>query len=119
MPFAKGQSGNPNGKTLDKPWREALRRALARSGGKNGGVAEGLDKIAAVVVKLAQEGDLAAIKEVADRLEGKAHQSVDLNVSNEQPVTELSDNELVRFIAARRAGSNGTSEEAEGASKPH
>lgn len=118
MPWKPGQSGNPNGRIGDKPWREALRRALARAAGKNGGVAEGLDSIAAAVVTLAQQGDMNAIKEIADRLDGKAAQSVDVNMTHERPIAELTDAELTR-IAAERGSSAGVAEAQAGPTKPH
>lgn len=119
MPWKPGQSGNPQGRIGDKPWREALRRALARAAGKNGGVAEGLDSIATAVVSLAQQGDMQAIKEIADRLDGKAAQSLDVNMSHERPIAELTDAELSSVIAAQHPGGSGTAEAKTGPAKPH
>jgi hypothetical protein len=65
-----------NGNASRQPWKDALRYALAnyvKGDVKRGGA---LKAIGAKLVHMAVEGDLAAIKEVGDRLEGKAHQSI-------------------------------------------
>lgn len=69
MAFEKGQSGNPGGRPKDKPWRQALMLALKDEDGAK------LRRIAEKVVGLAEDGDLAAVKEIADRLDGKAAQT--------------------------------------------
>lgn len=66
--FQKGQSGNPSGRPKEKPWRDALNIAL-----KDGDGAK-LRKIAEVTVTLAEAGEQWAVKEIADRLDGKAVQ---------------------------------------------
>ena len=50
-----------------------------------------LRRIAAKLVEGAEEGELAAIREIADRLDGKPAQVID---RRELPVTELTDAEL-------------------------
>jgi len=66
------------GRKSDKSWRDALRRALARAG-KSDGVDGGLNAVADTVVALAMSGDKDAYKEIGDRLDGKPHQSVEIN----------------------------------------
>lgn len=66
-----------SGRKSDKAWRDALRRALARHGGAEG-VDGGLNAVADAVVALAAQGDLAAVKEIGDRLDGKPHQSLEV-----------------------------------------
>jgi hypothetical protein len=56
-----------------------------------------LRRIADRLVKRAEEGDLAAIREIADRLDGKPAQVID---RRDVSVTELTDAELMA-IAAR------------------
>lgn len=68
MAFQKGQSGNPGGRPADKPWREAIMLALKDKDPKR------LRKIADRLVDLAGEGDMGAIKEIGDRLDGKPAQ---------------------------------------------
>lgn len=78
MPFQKGQSGNPNGRPKSsKLFNDMLRLAI---NGADGDMAE-LRKIADKLVEKAVAGDIQAIKEVADRLDGKPHQSTDTKVS--------------------------------------
>jgi len=54
-------------------YNSALKRALARSG-KN--VDGGLNKVCDQLVEAALNGESWAIKEIADRIDGKAHQSL-------------------------------------------
>lgn len=56
-----------------KPWGDALRRALARREADN---RPGLNAIADVLMDKALDGDMAALKELGDRLDGKAAQSI-------------------------------------------
>lgn len=66
--FEKGQSGNPGGRRKEKPWRDALTLALKDGDGLK------LRKIAEAVVSLAETGDMQAIKEIGDRMDGKPAQ---------------------------------------------
>ena len=59
--------GNVNA-LKNKPWGDALRRCLARREQEGG---KALNAIAEVLTEKALEGDLAAIKELGDRLDGK------------------------------------------------
>jgi ribosomal protein L17 len=61
--------GNKNG-VKNKPWREAIDRALAQGDGKK------LRSIADKLIDLAAEGDMAAIRELGDRLDGKPAQAI-------------------------------------------
>jgi vacuolar-type H+-ATPase catalytic subunit A/Vma1 len=51
-----------------KPWRDALRLELARADGPQG---TALERIARIVVNNALNGDMEAIYEVANRIDGK------------------------------------------------
>lgn len=67
-----GQSGNPKGRPLSKPYKEALEQQLAALALKNGiDPDRGYEVIAAAHVAKAMTGDMAAIKELADRIDGK------------------------------------------------
>lgn len=79
MPFQKGQSGNKDGQKYNRDWREAIRMALADKDGSDWKKA--LRNIATTLIEAAQQGDMAAIKEIGDRLDGKPQQSVDMNVT--------------------------------------
>lgn len=73
MPFEKGQSGNPGGKSKSiKLFQEALSVAIKRTDGDKTKLA----KIAEALVDKAISGDVPAIKEVADRLDGKPTQTI-------------------------------------------
>jgi len=66
----------PRGPYIDKPFRDALRLAVKRSADVDVKGKTKLDKIAASLVSEAVEGDVPAIKEIADRLDGKVPQAV-------------------------------------------
>lgn len=51
-----------------KPWSEAIRRALLRG--------DNLNDLAEALIQKAIEGDIQAMKEIGDRTEGKALQTV-------------------------------------------
>lgn len=62
------QPGNRNAKK-GALFRDALHKALVRDKGS-------LERIVSALVARACEGDLAAIKEIADRLDGKPSQAI-------------------------------------------
>ena len=112
--------GSPSsGNKRDKLIRDALMIAVNRV---QEGDPQGRKKLAvaaAKVVEMAVEGDLAAFKEIADRIDGKAPQSVDVTTRHEQPITEWTDADLERVIAERSAGSARVAKASEGPQKPH
>ena len=63
--------GNTNA-TKSRPWRAAIDRAIAQSD------PDRLRSLAEKLIKKAEEGDLSAIKELGDRLDGKPSQQIDL-----------------------------------------
>ncbi len=91
MPFQKGVSGNPGGKPKTLLWREAIERAVTRRSKKKN--LKGLDDIADVLLDAAAMGDMAAIRELGDRLDGKPPQALEhsgnLAVSHEAALAEL------------------------------
>ena len=74
MPFEPGKSGNPSGRAIDKPWRDAIRLAANEIDDKT--QKKKIRLIAEAVVNAAASGDMQAAKEVGDRLDGKAPQAV-------------------------------------------
>ncbi len=112
--------GSPtSGNKRDKLIRDALMIAVNRV---QEGDPHGRKKLAiaaAAVVEKAVEGDLAAFKEIADRIDGKAPQSVDVTTRHEQPITEWTDADLERVIADRSTSRTGVAAKAEGQTKPH
>lgn len=113
-------AGNANsGSKRDKRIREAMILAVNRI---HEGDPEGRRKLnvaVAKIVDMACAGDLSAFKEIADRIDGKAPQSLDVTTTHERPVSELTDAELSALIASRRTSGNGVAEEATGKTKPH
>jgi hypothetical protein len=89
--MANGKAGAPKGNQNGKgrsgtQWKDAIRKALARDKGS-------LERVAIALIKEAEDGNIAAIKEMGDRLDGKAV----------QPVIGESDNkltvEILRFAS--------------------
>lgn len=72
MPFEAGQVSNPEGRN-GKQFKAALNIAIKRV--ENDKTA--LARIAEALVSKAEGGDVQAIKEVADRLDGKAIQALE------------------------------------------
>lgn len=72
---------NPKGAKSDKIWRDAVMRAVRRLGGdtppKSTTKAQRLDLLADALVAKGLEGDVPAIREVGDRLDGKAVQAIE------------------------------------------
>lgn len=69
-----GQPGNLNG-LKKKVWTEALRRALLSTDPAT--KRKRLELAVDALVRQAIDGDVAALREVADRIEGKASQPVE------------------------------------------
>jgi hypothetical protein len=84
MPFAKGQSGNPGGRGTEKIWRDALLKAVKEK--QETGKGRQLEAIAAALVNAACKGDVAAIREIGDRLDGKPHQSTTVSGDPDNPL---------------------------------
>ena len=67
------RTGRPVGATnKDKPFRAALVRALGIADNNP----EKLDKLAEALIAKAKTGDVAALREVSDRLDGKVAQAL-------------------------------------------
>lgn len=74
MPFSKGKSGNPNGAPRGaKLWRDAVRLIVNRRDEDGMKV---IDKLARQLLASAMAGDISAIKEIGDRLDGKPGQAI-------------------------------------------
>jgi predicted RNA-binding Zn ribbon-like protein len=92
-------AGRPAGsQNKDKPYREALRRAIARA--EQAKSPHALDRIADKHLAEAASGDVAAINSLADRLDGKPAQESTLNVTHS--VRELTDEQIATRIAELR-----------------
>jgi hypothetical protein len=81
-------AGRPPGvQNKDKPYRDALRRAIARAE-QNKNDPHALDRIAEKHLARAAAGDVQAIKELADRLDGKPAQSI-IGGDDDDPAVKL------------------------------
>lgn len=65
-----GPIGNTKSSKDNRLWRNTIQRAIAQ------GDPERLRKIAEALLNKAAEGDMAAIKELGDRLDGKTAQQI-------------------------------------------
>jgi len=81
-----GQPGNTNA-AKGKRWANAIDSALSKRCKSDGQKA--LVKLAEVMLEAATEGQPWAIKELGDRLDGKAAQSIALDASGTIEVIEL------------------------------
>lgn len=80
MAFQKGQSGNPGGRSTEKLWRDAVRLATHRLVGDLDAPHPAKSKIIEILahklVLKALDGDVPALKEIGDRLDGRPAQSL-------------------------------------------
>jgi hypothetical protein len=81
----------------DKPYREALRMEIAAAEDF-----KDLRSIARAHLEKARSGDIAAIKELADRLDGKPAQESTVSINDVRD--NMTDAELRTFIASAIAG---------------
>lgn len=71
-------AGNANsGRRQEKPFRDALRLEIAEAGDNR----QALRNIAKKLIAQAEGGDMQAIKEFADRLDGKSVQQLDVDAT--------------------------------------
>lgn len=99
-----GQLGN-NNPARGKLWNDALRKAITQEDGKR------LRRAAEQLLDKAAEGEAWAIKELADRLDGKAFQQIELSGDPENPlsvkgelnVSVLSTSALAEIMQAKDA----------------
>lgn len=73
MPWEPGQSGNPDGNPKGKPWAGMIRRAVYEAGKDR----EKLYELAQALILKAMEGDVSALKEIGDRIDGKVPQGLE------------------------------------------
>jgi hypothetical protein len=88
LPGAGAPKGNQNAASK-KPWAAAIERALAKRSLKS--KRDALDDLAEKLLKACDKGDVTALKELADRMDGKSIQHIDAQVETNVTV------ELVRF----------------------
>ena len=69
--MAGAPEGNTNSNRNNRLWGDTIRRAIIQ------GDANKLRKIADKLLEMAEQGDMQAIKELGDRLDGKPNQSIE------------------------------------------
>ncbi len=92
--------GNDNA-CKDRDWTKAIRRALALADSASAESDPAISRrqlirIAEVFLDKAADGDMAALKELGDRLDGKPHQALDLGSDPNRPVIQKIVREIVR-----------------------
>lgn len=76
-------TGNTNA-TKNKPWRDAINRALKKRSRVD--AKEALDELAEKLLLAAENGEGWALKEVGDRIEGKPAQAVTVSGDEDNPI---------------------------------
>lgn len=69
------------GPKSDKIWADAVRRAVMRRLENEEGKPQKIERLADNLVALGMAGDVTAIKEIGDRLDGKPKQESDTNMN--------------------------------------
>lgn len=112
MTFEAGKSGNPGGRPKAKPFKDALMmETLAAERGDACEAKPGSLRWNAR--QLLEKGDVAAIREIADRLDGKVPQALVGGDDDENPINLKVDMDAERFTRAiaglaARSGESGT-----------
>lgn len=88
--FKKGQSGNPAGRKKDTEKDKLVKKA------KKQFIKDYIEKLSAelpeiepILVKKAKSGNIVAIKEIHDRVMGKAPQAIEMTGKDGSPLTVL------------------------------
>jgi hypothetical protein len=98
--WTKGQaSPNPGGRPSKTPLSDAYRRLVEKPYPGDQRNRSYLERIAEVVCYEAGGGDLAAIREITDRTEGKARQNVEMNPIDLSRLTPEQQLQLAKLLA--------------------
>lgn len=87
--------GNQNAAKA-KVWRAAIQRALERRTASRADGKQAIDELADKLIDLVASGDLPALKEFGDRMDGKPPQAIIGGDEDDPPVTVKGVIELVR-----------------------
>lgn len=94
----KGQSGNPSGRPKMAPLANACRELLAASVPDDPEGRTYAEAIAKTLAEKALAGDIRAAQELADRAEGKARQSIEIeNTALREAFERMSGEELLAY----------------------
>lgn len=102
MAGVKGRSGTNKGK--DKPWADALRLVVYREDAEG---SRRLMRIAESCAAAAEAGDMQAIKEIGDRLDGKPAQEQTVTIDDKRDATDWTRGELVAVLNDAKDSGNG------------
>lgn len=91
--------GNKNSSRDNRLWANTIRRALAQEADP-----DRLRRLAEALISKAEEGDLGALKEIGDRIDGKAAQQVIVNGDEEGGPVRIS---KVERVIVRPENTNG------------
>jgi len=107
MAWKPGQTGNPAGRPISRPFLDAVARAITQDDGKR------LRACAETLLDLAAKGEPWAVQMLADRLDGKASQEITVK----REVRDMSLDEILTELAALDPPEGGKGNKA-GAAKP-
>lgn len=91
-PFQPGQSGNPGGRPKEKAFRMALKAEIEAHPNT-------LPEIARKLIGKCRKGDLAAIREFADRIDGRVPQAIVGDDDHPPVVPEYTDKQRATALA--------------------
>lgn len=98
MTFEPGKSGNPGGRPKSKPFKDAL--LMEAKAAENGEPCEAKPgSLRWNARKLLEQGEVASIKEIADRLDGKVAQAL-VGDNDEDPINMKHELDAERFTRA-------------------
>jgi hypothetical protein len=89
MTFKPGQSGNPSGRPKSRPFKDAIDRIIKSEN------PEALEAAARALFNEAKGGNIQAIKELADRMDGKVPQALIGGDENDAPIKMINRVEIV------------------------
>lgn len=99
MTFQPGVSGNPLGRKKERIWRNALERAVKRHmDGKIDYLA--IDALADALVAAGLAGEVNALREIGDRIDGKVPQALIGGDEDDAPISV----QLVELVAVKPEG---------------
>jgi hypothetical protein len=84
-------AGRPRGAWANKAWRDALRIAVLRAPSEEVEPKTNLDELAIKLVTTAKTGDMTAIKELGDRLDGKPSQALVGGDEDDNPIRTITE----------------------------
>ena len=99
MAWAKGQTGNPLGGALRKPFKTAMVMELLKEGkDKDGFDMPRLRRIADAICTKAEDGDVQAARFIAEWFDGKPTQIIEASINDSRDISSLSPDEVDRRI---------------------